>query len=136
MYRQIVGEYFDKSTLHGLKYISDLKRNIIERSKSPISICLTYVELIFLFRWFWTICCIVSLLYTGKMMTNLLQAIRMNQIIIYSDENFIRVIDINFPSVSFCPSLNLEMGRKFNYEQTIDDLVAGRTKLENLTQDQ
>lgn len=94
------------------------------------------LDVFYLLRWFWIICCIVSLLYTGKMMTNLIQAIRMNQIIIYSDENFIKVIDINFPSVSICPSLNLEMGRKFNYEQTIFDLVAGRTKLENLTQDQ
>lgn len=70
------------------------------------------------------------------MMISLLEAVKGKQIIIYSDENFISVTDINFPSVSFCPSLNLDLGYRLDYEQTVEKLKAGKIFLNNLTQDQ
>jgi len=67
------------------------------------------------------------------MIRNLWQSFQSNPIVIYSDENSISVTEINFPAVTICPALKLDI-EGFDYEGIVEKLNNHELELKNLTE--
>lgn len=133
MLRLKLSNFFQKSTVHGFKYIAHNKVHRSERLKLHLLILENSITIYF-FRIFWSLALILSFSTTLFSIRSLLLSISKTPTIIITDDNAISVTDVYFPSVTVCATtiILFEKGHHdFDFEN-----VEKKFKLHNFTFDQ
>jgi hypothetical protein len=104
---KILKNFCSNTKLHGFVYIVHPKRNKAERI-------------------FWFLSIFISVTLTGILIRKLILESRKNPTVIYTDQNVVKIEDLAFPAVSFCPGLIYKTACR-----TIIDYDLIKSQLEN-----